>query len=105
MEEVLGIDQKDQVIISMFIDNPNVSQPEIAKILKLSQPSVNVRVNKLMNKGLLAFVGGVNISKTKLVFCRVDFTAKDPDDIFEKIKTCPYFVNVYTLSCRHNVSV
>ena len=46
----MKIDQKDRIIISLFAENPNISQDEIAKKINLSQPSVAIRIKKLKEK-------------------------------------------------------
>ena len=58
--EQLGLDDRDNSILSMLLKDPNVSQEEIAKKIKLSQPSVGARIKKLKEKGVLHFINGVN---------------------------------------------
>ena len=47
----LKLDDRDDIIIQMLQKNPQTSQEEIAKTLKLSQPSVWARIRNLKEKG------------------------------------------------------
>lgn len=105
IQEVMGLDEKDVKIIGWYMENPLISQQEIAQQLKLSQPSVNSRIQKLMKKGVLNFRAGLEFTKSKLVMVRVDFTAKDAHVMLEKLKRCAFFVNGFVMSGKHNVSV
>lgn len=105
LKERLNIDDKDLKIISMFMENPSVSQNEIAEKLKLSQPSIFVRIQKLRKKGLLEHQVGLNFSKTRFFLCRVDLTAKIPNALLENMKNCPFFVNGFIMSGENNVSI
>ena len=58
--EKLGLDDRDNTILSLIQKNPNISQEEIAKKIKLSQPSVGARIKKLHQNGILQTVNGVN---------------------------------------------
>lgn len=103
--EKLGIDSRDAKIISWYMENPHISQSEISKRLKLSQPSVNVRVQKLIKKGILKFNVGMDLRKSNLFACRVDFTSKTPNETLEKLKSCSFFVNGFIMSGKNNVSI
>jgi len=105
MFEKLNLDDKDTKILSFFMENPFMSQSEIASNLKLSQPSVNYRIQKLKEKGILNISAGVDFSKTGLVLARVDFTAKNSQKLFQDIKHCAFFVHGFVLSGKNNVSV
>jgi len=105
LKEKLGVDNKDIKIISMFIDNPEVSQNEIAEKLQLSQPSINVRVQKLRKRGILNTDVGISFNKTSLFLSRVDFTANNANTILEELKKCPFFVNGFVMSGKNNVSI
>ena len=103
--EKLGLDTRDLKIISWFMQNPNISQNEIAERLKLSQPSVNARIKKLKDKAVLNVNVGVEFNKSNLFLARVDFTAKDPHNTLERLRNCTYFVNGFIMSGKNNVSI
>ena len=50
LKERLNLDERDLKIVSWFMEDPYISQIDIAKRLKLSQPSINNRINKLREK-------------------------------------------------------
>lgn len=99
----MKIDEKDRVIISMFAQNPDVSQEEIAKRIKLSQPSVAVRIHKLKKTGAIETQTGINPIKVGLYLAKVDISSTKPNEILEMFKDCPYFANGFTVSGKHNL--
>lgn len=103
IREKLGMDDKDLEIFAMFMENPLVSQNEIAQRLKMSQPSVFVRVHKLRNKGILCHSAGINFSMCNILLCRVDLTSRSPETLLENMKNCPFFVNGFIVSGKNNV--
>ncbi len=105
LKEKLGVDERDAVILSMFAKNPEVSQTDLAEALKLSQPSINARVQKLKKKGLLSLTAGIEFNKTDMYMARVDFTAPNSEEILSQLQNCSFFVNGFIMSGSNNVSV
>jgi Lrp/AsnC family transcriptional regulator, leucine-responsive regulatory protein len=105
LKKKLGIDEKDLNIIDSYMKNANVSQKEIADALKLSQPSVFVRIQKLKKKGLLRTNIGIEFTNSNLFMCRIDLTSKNPNGLLNELKICPFFVNGFIISGESNVSV
>ncbi|MFH1364328.1 MAG: Lrp/AsnC family transcriptional regulator [Candidatus Aenigmatarchaeota archaeon] len=103
--EKLGIDERDAKIISWYMEDPFISQSEISKRLKLSQPSINVRIQKLIKKGILKFNVGMDFNSSNLFLTRVDLTSKDPHATLEKLKACSFFVNGFIMSGKNNLSI
>ena len=105
LQTKLDIDSKDVKILSAFMRNPDVSQSELAELLKISQPSVNVRVRKLKERGLLTNTIGIEFNKTAMYMVRVDFTATHAQKILELLRPCSFFVNGFVMSGKNNVSI
>ena len=103
LDEKLGLDDRDNTIISLLQKNPNVSQEEIAKKIKLSQPSVGARIRKLHEKGILHHVHGVNFKLVDLKLAKVDVYCVDTAAIIREFKDCPFFINALVMSGRYNV--
>ncbi|HLD06326.1 MAG TPA: winged helix-turn-helix transcriptional regulator [Candidatus Nanoarchaeia archaeon] len=104
IKERLNLDERDLQILAWHMEDPQIPQQEIASRLKLSQPSVNVRIQKLKEKGILSQYAGVNLNRTGLILVRVDFVAKDAAAVLEKMKGCPFFVNGFVMSGEKNAS-
>jgi Lrp/AsnC family leucine-responsive transcriptional regulator len=100
---IVCLDDKDKIIISMYSADPDISQEAVAKVLKLSQPSVAVRVAKLKQSGALEVNVGVNPLKMGLYLAKVDLSSTNPDSILEMFVGCPYFANGFSVSGRHNL--
>ncbi len=105
LQRKLGIDMKDLKIMSLIIRNPDISQSEIAKKLKITQPSVNIRIKKLKQRGIIQFNAGFNLNETNLSVVKVDFTATNPTKILENIEKCPFFINGFVTSGKNNASL
>jgi DNA-binding Lrp family transcriptional regulator len=97
------LDDKDKIIVSMYSADPGVSQDSIAKVLKLSQPSVAVRVARLKESGALETNVGVNPLKMGLYLAKVDLASTRPTEILDMFVGCPYFANGFSVSGRHNL--
>ena len=103
MNEKLGLDDRDNVILSMIQNNPGVSQEEIARKIKLSQPSVGARIKKLQQKGILYNINGVNFKVVDLSLAKVDVNSTDTAAIINEFKDCPFFLNALITSGKHNL--
>jgi Lrp/AsnC family transcriptional regulator, leucine-responsive regulatory protein len=99
----LELDDKDNKLISLIQDNPQISQEEIAKEVKLSQPSVGARIRKLQQKGVLAQIYGVNFKTVDLHLAKIDIVATDTQGVIDEIKECPFFINALTTSGKYNI--
>jgi DNA-binding Lrp family transcriptional regulator len=101
----LKLDQKDRIIISMYAKDPSVSQEDIAKEIKLSQPSVAMRIKKLRENGAIETQTGINPLKMGLYMAKVDISSNNPVEILGMFKNCPYFANGFSISGKHNLSL
>jgi len=99
----MKLDERDRTIISMYAKNPNVSQEEIARAIKLSQPSVAMRIKKLKKKGAIETQTGINPLKMGLYMAKVDISSTDPAEILKMFKDCPYFANGFSVSGKNNL--
>ncbi len=103
--EKLSLDDRDNTILSMIQKNPEVSQDDIARKIKLSQPSVGARIRRLKDKGVLSKIHGVNFRVVDLNLAKVDVHATDTAAIINEFKDCPFFLNALITSGRYNLSL
>jgi DNA-binding Lrp family transcriptional regulator len=101
----MKLDQKDRTIISMYAENPNISQEEIGTAVELSQPSVAVRVRKLKDGGAIETQTGINPLKMGLYMTKVDISTNNSQELLDMFRNCPYFANGFTISGKHNLSL
>jgi len=99
----LGLDDRDNTILSMVQNDPLISQEVIAQKIKLSQPSVGARIRKLREKGILYTVNGVNFKVADLVLGKIDIITTDTLGILSGFKDCPFFINGLVTSGRYNL--
>ncbi|MBR9706326.1 Lrp/AsnC family transcriptional regulator [Candidatus Pacearchaeota archaeon] len=101
--EKLGLDDRDNIILSLVQKDPKVSQDEIARKIKLSQPSVGARIKKLQQKGILHTINGVNFRIVDLSLAKVDVSSTDTAAIIKEFKDCPFFINALITSGKYNL--
>jgi DNA-binding Lrp family transcriptional regulator len=101
--EKLGLDDRDNTILSLLQNQSDISQEEIAKKIKLSQPSVGVRIRKLQQKGILHSINGVNFKHVDLNLAKIDVHTTDPVAIIDTFKDCAFFVNALVTSGKFNL--
>lgn len=99
------MDHIDKQIVQLVQQKPNLTHTKIAKQINRSQPTVGLRIRKLEQAGILKFQAGINLKATDLHFARIDIEAKNPSEIMELVKNCPYMVNAFRMSGKLNVSV
>ena len=99
----LNLDDRDNVILSMIHKDSKVSQDEIAKKIKLSQPSVGTRIRKLQEKGVLSTINGVNFNIVDLHLAKIDLNCTDTRAIINEFIDCPFFINALVTSGRYNL--
>lgn len=97
------LDNKDLRIISLYSENPEVSQEEVAKRLGISQPAVAVRIRKLKQIGALEKRIGVNPLKMGLHVAKVDVSTINAIKILKKFVNCPYFLDGFITTGRNNL--
>ena len=66
MKRSIAFDDRDKRILTMYNQNPNVSQETIGSDIGLKQPSVAVRIRKLKEAGSLEQMAGIDPFKLGL---------------------------------------
>ena len=97
------LDDKDRTIITLLHDNPQISQEEIAKEVKLSQPSVATRIKKLREKGIMETISGINLNKVGIYVAIVTVRTTNTQKILSMFRECPFFINGFIVSGSKNL--
>lgn len=105
LQEKIGIDEKDALLLSTLMRDPDASQQVLAAKLQLSQPSVNARLRKLKDRGILVQTAGLDANAAGLSLARVDCTCTDTDKLLGMLAGCSFFVNGFVLSGKRNLSL
>ncbi len=103
INDKLGLDDRDNIIMSLLQKNPKISQEEIAKKINLSQPSVGARIKRLHEKGVLNTITGVDFLVVDLQLAKIEVTSTDTTAIISEFKDCPFFLNALITSGKHNL--
>ena len=101
----LKLDDIDREIIRLVQDNPEMTHTDIAEKIDRSQPTVGMRIKKLEKNGILQFQPGINFRLVDLHLAIVELNTRNPDEIIEMAKYCPFILNAFRLSGDHNVSI
>ena len=103
MNSLEKIDETNRNIISLLVEDPSISQSEIARRLEMSQPAIHARMKQLRNSEIIAHVVGINLKNAKLYIAKVEMTAKDPWKVLDYFENCPMYLNGLITSGRHNL--
>jgi len=99
----MKLDDKDRIIISMYAEDPDISQEKIAARLRMSQPAVAARVSWLRKNGGLEKVLGVDPLKMDMYLAKVEASTKEPRALLRRFHGCPYFAHGFATTGRRNV--
>jgi len=99
----IKLDEKDRKIITLLHDDQDVSQEEIAKKVKLSQPSVAIRIKKLKEKGIIDQIIGVNLNKVGIYVATAMVRTTNTTKILNMFRQCPFFLNGFVISGEKNL--
>lgn len=102
-KENINLDKKDRKIIALLHDDQNISQEKIAKKLKLSQPSVAMRIKKLKDRGIVNRLMGVNLNKVGIHVAMVTVITSNTTKILNMFSDCPFFLNGFVISGKENL--
>ena len=103
VREKVKLDQKDRKIVTLFHDNQDIPQEEIAKIVNLSQPSVAIRIKKLKERGIINNIVGVNLNKVGIYVAMVIVRTSNTTKILNMFRDCPFFLNGFVISGEKNL--
>jgi Lrp/AsnC family transcriptional regulator len=106
ISEKLKLDEIDKQIITLVQEDPNLTHTQIAEQINRSQPTVGMRIKKLEKSGILQFQPGINFKKVDdLYLATVQVNTKDPEDIMNMAKFCPFMLNAFRVSGDHNICI
>jgi Lrp/AsnC family leucine-responsive transcriptional regulator len=103
VKDLEKLDETDRKIVSLLAENSEISQNEIARKLKMSQPAIHTRMKRLRNNGIIAHVIGTNLKNTAFYIAKVEMTAKDPWKVLDFFRNCPMYLNGLITSGRRNL--
>lgn len=99
------IDDNDKKILRMLSENPQLSQTELSKRLRISQPAVSARMHKLEDSGALVRLVGTDVKKSQLFLARVNVSTNSVEKVLKFLDTCPLYLNSFLTSGRHNLTI
>jgi DNA-binding Lrp family transcriptional regulator len=103
LSEKLHFDEVDRKIITLLQENPDMTHNEIAGLIGRSQPTIGIRLRKLLKSGAFLIQPGVNFRAVELYMGRVNIQTKNPEKIFELAECCPFVLNCFSVSGDYNI--
>jgi len=103
ISEKLRFDHIDREIITLLQDNPSLTHNQIAELINRTQPTVGIRIRKLLKSGTFNIQPGINFKSVDIHMARLRILSESPEDIFEISKFCPYVLNCFLISGDFNV--
>ena len=105
MSEKIRIDDIDCQIMGLIQKEPNLTHTQIAEHVNRSQPTIGMRIRKLEKIGVLKYQAGINIKVADLSFARVEIQTRNPREVYEVVKNCPFLLNAFRISGEINISI
>jgi len=106
LSEKLKLDEIDKQIITLVQEDPGLTHTQIAEQINRSQPTVGMRIKKLEKSGILQFQPGINFKRVEDIYLAVvQVNAKNPDEIIDMAKYCPFMLNAFRVSGEHNLCI
>ncbi len=103
ISDQFNLDEIDRSIITLLQNHSNITHSEIAKRIGRSQPAVGSRIHRLEEKGVISSQYGINFKNADIILAKVELSTKDPSEMVEMGKYCPFVVNCMRLSGENNV--
>lgn len=103
ISDQFNLDDIDRDIITLLQKHPNITHSEIAKRIGRSQPAVGSRIHRLEEKGVISSQYGINFKNADIILAKVELSTRDPSEIVEMGKYCPFVVNCMRLSGENNI--
>lgn len=97
------LDEKDKKIITLITEDQEISQEIIAQKVKLSQPSVAIRIKKLKERGIIDQIIGVNLNKVGVYVAMIMVRTNNTTKILNMFRNCPFFLNGFVISGEKNL--
>ncbi|MFW9950062.1 MAG: winged helix-turn-helix transcriptional regulator [Candidatus Thorarchaeota archaeon] len=101
----LNLDEIDLKLISLLKEDPYLTHTQIAEIVNRSQPTIGARLKKLKRKGILQIQAGLNFKKLDIHLAFVNLSTKNPKEIMEMAKYCPFMLNAFKIVGRYNIVI
>jgi len=92
ISDKLKLDDVDRKIITLVQEHPGLTHTEIAEKIDRSQPTVGMRI-------------GINFKKVELFLATVEVNSKNPSEILDMARCCPFMLNAFRLSGAHNICI
>lgn len=96
------LDAIDREIIILLQENPSITHTEIAKKIGRSQPTVGLRINKLIESGVFKVQAGVNFNEAQFYLAKISIKTKDVNIVQDVCKTCPFMINCFKIDSEYD---
>ncbi|MBD3216361.1 MAG: winged helix-turn-helix transcriptional regulator [Candidatus Lokiarchaeota archaeon] len=99
----LKFDKIDKKIITLLQKDSTLTHDEIAERIGRSQPTIGIRLRKLLKSGEFHIQPGINFKSVDLHMARLRLVADMPEKLFDISQFCPYVLNCFLMNGDFNV--
>jgi len=96
-------DEVDKKIITLLQEDPNLTHEEIARRINRSQPTIGIRLRKLLESKIFQIQPGVNFKSVNVYIGKVNIQTKNPERFSEVAGCCPFVLNCFSVSGDYNI--
>ncbi len=100
--ELENLDAIDKQIITLLQQNSDITHTEIAEKVNRTQPTIGMRVNKLLESGMLQVQAGLNLKKTGFYLAKIKVKTKNPQLVQDVCRVCPFMINCFRINGEYN---
>jgi len=99
------LDSVDAKIVEGLQADPDTTHSKIAHIVKMSQPAIGIRVEKLKKTGMLKKIYGVNLSAVDILLAEIRIRTRDARKLAVEAMEKNSVLNAYIISGECNLIV
>ncbi|MEJ2295263.1 MAG: Lrp/AsnC family transcriptional regulator [Candidatus Lokiarchaeota archaeon] len=99
------IDKIDHLILHIIQSDPLITHTEIAKRVNRSQPTIGMRIRKLIAMGVLDFQAGLNVRIADVYMAQCELYTTDIDKMLQIVDDCPFMINAFKVSGDTNLII
>jgi DNA-binding Lrp family transcriptional regulator len=102
-EDIFDIDDLDKELIKILQDTPDITHPELAEKLQVSQSDIGEHITKLRTNNVISSIIGIDCDKLDTKVARIDIYANNADQLWERLNQCPCVSNCFKTSEKNNI--
>ena len=105
MDEILDVDEVDKKIIEHIQKEGRIDVEDLFNRIRAKKEVIQSKTLKLIRRGLLDEIAGINFQNTDLRLAKVEIEARNPQKLWNILSNCPLISNVYKKTGKYNLQI